>query len=146
MAVIKFQMEQVLGYRREMEKMRKLEFAVSKQNLERAHDELRRDEEQVSDISEEFRSRHLELGCIDEIRMYSDFINRKRAEIKDGKGRVLQLGVIVNERREDLLEASKEKKMLESLKERKAKEFRFEMGQKEMKFLDEISIQKKVES
>jgi flagellar FliJ protein len=145
MAVMKFELEQVLGYRREMEKLRKQEFATSRQNLEQANDDLRRGEEQVDELSEEFRSRQQELGCIDEIRMYLDFFKRKREDINNQKERVLQLDMVMNERREDLLEASKDKKVLESLKDRKARGFRLEMEQKERKFLDEISVQKKAE-
>jgi flagellar FliJ protein len=52
----------------------------------------------------------------------------------------------MNDKREDLLDATKEKKVLESLKEKKARVFRQEMAQKERTFLDEISIQKKDES
>ncbi|MEI6206271.1 MAG: flagellar export protein FliJ [Desulfuromonadales bacterium] len=143
MAVMRFELEQVLGYRREMEKLRKQDFATSKQNLEKASTDLRRGEEQVSELSEEFRCRQQELGCIDEMRMYSDFFNRKRVEIKYQKVLVEQLDLVLNERREDLLEASKDKKVLESLKVRKTREFLLEMEQKERKFLDEISIQKK---
>jgi flagellar FliJ protein len=145
MAVKKFELEQVLGYRREMEKMRKQEFAASKQHFEQANDDLRREEEQVGELSEEFRCRQTELGNIDEMRMYSDFFARKREEIKNQKELIEQLDVVMSERREDLLEASKDKKVLESLKDRKAREFRLEMEQKERKFLDEISIQKKAE-
>lgn len=145
MAVKKFELEQVLGYRREMEKMRKQEFAASKQHFEQANDDLRREEEQVDELSEEFRCRQNELGNIDEMRMYSDFFARKREEIKNQKELIEQLDVVMNERREDLLEASKDKKVLESLKDRKARDFRMEMEQKERKFLDEISIQKKAE-
>jgi flagellar FliJ protein len=143
MAVMKFELEQVLGYRREMEKLRKQEFATSREDLEQASDVLRRGEELVNGLSEEFRNRQQELGCIDEIRMYQDFFKRKREDIKNQKDLVLQLDVAMNERREELLEASKEKKVLESLKERKAREFELMMGQKERKFLDEISVQKK---
>lgn len=146
MAVMKFELEQVLGYRCEMEKLRIQQYAASRLNLEQANDDLRRDEEQVDELSEEFRCRQQEIGCIDEMRMYSDFFYRKREKIKNQKERVVQLDIVMNERREDLLEASKDKKVLESLKERKAREFRLEMEQKDRKFLDEISVQKKVES
>ena len=145
MAVKKFELEQVLGYRREMEKLRKQEFSTSRQNLKLSNDDLRRQEEQADELSEEFRCRQQELGCVDEMRMYSDFFMRKREEIKNQKELVLQLDIVMNERREYLLEANKDKKVLESLKARKAREFRQEMEQKERKFLDEISIQKKVE-
>lgn len=143
MAVMKFELEQVLGYRREMEKLRKQEFATSRESFERANDLLRRGEELIEGLSEEFRSRQQELGSIDEIRMYLDFFKRKREDIKNQKDLVQQLDIAMNERREDLLEASKEKKVLESLKERKAREFGLILGQKERKFLDEISVQKK---
>jgi flagellar FliJ protein len=143
MAVMKFELEQVLGYRREMEKARKQEFATSRENLERANDLLRRGEEQIDGLLEEFRSRQQKLGCIDEIRMHLDFFKRKREDINNQKERVHNLDMIMNERREELLEASKDKKVLESLKERKSQEFKLDIAQKERKFLDEISVQKK---
>jgi len=144
MAVKKFELEQVLGYRRDMEKLRKQEFATSKRNLERANDDLHREEEHANGLSAEFRCRQQELGCIDDIRMYSDCFKRKREDIKNHKERIVQLDIVMNERREYLFEASKDKKMLETLKEKKVREFRLDMEHRERKFLDEISIQKKV--
>ena len=71
------------------------------------------------------------------------FFSRKREQIKQYGERIVELDQIMNDKRSDLLEASKEKKVLESLKEKKAAEFRQEMATKERNFLDEISIQKK---
>lgn len=144
MAEKTFKLEQVLVYRDEMEKLCKQEFASAKQGFEKAQDELQREEEQVKKMTKEFCSQQQNLECIDELRMYSDFFARKRDEIKGQKERVEHLDLVLNERREELLEATKDKKVLESLKEKKAKEFRREMNQKELNFLDEISIQKKV--
>ncbi len=138
-----FKLEQVLVYRGEIEKVCKQEFAAAKQGLEKAHDELLREEEYVNDLTHEFCNRQQELDCIDEMRMYSDFFARKREEIKFQKERVEQLDRVMNERREVLLDATKDKKVLESLKQKKFDEFRQEMKQKESNFLDEISIQKK---
>ncbi|MBW4054165.1 MAG: flagellar export protein FliJ [Proteobacteria bacterium] len=139
-----FELEQVLIYRREMEKLRKQEFAAAKQGLEQADQELKREEELVKLLSHEYVRCQQEIGCIDDIRMYSDFFARKREEIRLQKERIECLDQIVTEKRFDLLEASKEKKVLESLKEKKAAEFRQETATKERNFLDEISIQKKV--
>lgn len=138
-----FELEQVLVYRREMEKLRKQEFAVAKQGLEQATQELKREEELVELLSQEFQRCQKDIGCIDDMRMYSDFFSRKREEIKQHGERIEQLDQVVNEKRSDLMEASKEKKVLESLKEKKSAEFRQEMATKERNFLDEISIQKK---
>ena len=139
-----FELEQVLVYRREMEKVRKQEFAAARHSLEQADLELKREEELVMLLTEEFQHCQQELECIDDMRMYSDFFARKRDEIKRHKERIEQLDEIMNEKRADLMEASKEKKVLESLKEKKAEEFRKEIATKERNFLDEISIQKKV--
>lgn len=139
-----FELEQVLVYRREMEKLRKQEFASAKQGLEQANQELKRVEDLVELLTKEFQRCQQEIGCIDDMRMYSDFFARKREEIKLQKERIVQLDLVMNEKRSHLMEASKEKKVLESLKEKKAEEFRQDMATKERNFLDEISIQKKV--
>ena len=138
-----FELEQVLTYRKEMEKLRKGDFAVAKRGLEQANQELQREEELVELLSKEFQRCQQEIGCIDDMRMYSDFFSRKREEIKQHCERIEILDQIMNEKRYDLMEASKEKKVLELLKEKKAAEFRQEMAAKERNFLDEISIQKK---
>ncbi|MDD2270772.1 MAG: flagellar export protein FliJ [Desulfuromonadaceae bacterium] len=139
-----FKLEQVLVYRREMEKLRKQEFAAAKQGVEQANQELKRDVEFVGLLTREFQRNQQDLGCIDDVRMYSLFFTRKREEIKQQKEHIVQLDKVMNEKRSDLMEASKEKKVLDSLKLKKAAEFRQEMATKERNFLDEISIQKKV--
>lgn len=139
-----FKLEQVLVYRGEMERLCKQEFATAKQGLEEAHDELLREEERVNELTQEFYCRQQDLDCIDEMRMYSDFFARKREEVKSQRERVEHLDQVMNERREELLDAAKDKKVLESLKHKRADEFRHEMKLKERNFLDEISIQKRV--
>jgi flagellar FliJ protein len=138
-----FELEQVLTYRREMEKIRKQELAAAKQKLDQANQELKREEELVELLAIEFQRSQQDIGCIDDIRMYSDFFARKREEIKRQKELIEQLDQVMNEKRSDLMEASKEKKVLESLKEKKAAEFRQEIATKERNFLDEMSVQKK---
>ena len=145
MASKRFELEQVLKYRTEVERTRKQEFAVAKQNLEHACERLSQEELLVEGISKEFCNRQGDMDSIEDIRMYSDFFVRKREEIKDHKERVDHLGHVVNDRREILLDASKDKKVLESLKGKKAKEFKMAMDKKEQEFMDEIAIQKKEE-
>jgi flagellar FliJ protein len=144
MASKTFELERVLDYRREMEKLRKQELVTAKLGLEQANKELEREEDLVELLTQKFLRCQQEIGCIDDMRMYSDFFARKREEIKKQKVRIEHLDLITIEKRSDLMEASKEKKVLESLKEKKALEFRQEMAAKERNFLDEISIQKKV--
>lgn len=138
-----FELEQVLTYRREMEKLRKQDFASAKYVLEQANQKLKREEESVILLTQEFSRCQQNLQCIEDIREYSLFFTRKREEIFQQKGRIEDLDRITNEKRSDLMEASKEKKVLELLKEKKATELRQNMATKERNFLDEISIQKK---
>jgi len=139
----RFELEQVLKYRVDVERMRSQDFAAAKRDFEHASDRLILQETQMENIANEFCQRHGELDCIEELRMYADFFSRKREEIKDQKERIELLGHVMNDRRETLLNATKDKKVLESLKDKKAKEFRQTMNQKEQAFMDEISIQKK---
>jgi flagellar FliJ protein len=141
-----FKLEQVLIYRREMEKIRKQKFAAAKNGLELANQELKREEELVKILSQEFLSCQDDIGCIDDIRMYANFFSRKRIEINEQKVQIKHLDRVMNEKRSELMEASMDKKVLESLKEKKIAEFRQDMASRERNFLDEISIQKKVKA
>jgi flagellar FliJ protein len=142
----KFVLEQVLGYRREMENVRKLDFVSAKLEFESAGEILEGHITQLNALSKDFSQRQNELMSIEELRRYTNFFARKREDIKKQKDHVEQLDIVMNDRRDDLLVATKEKKVLESLKEKKAREHRQDMAQKERAFLDEISIQKKDES
>jgi flagellar protein FliJ len=138
-----FELEQVLLYRREMEKLRKQEFAVAKHQLEMANEELQREEALVALLSREYQKCQQDMGCIDDMKLYLDFFTRKRVEIQQYGEQIEQLDQIMDEKRSDLMEASKDKKVLESLKKKQAVEFRQLVAVRERNFLDEISIQKK---
>lgn len=138
-----FELEQVLKYRTEVERIRTQEFAAARQDYEHANDLLRIEEERMQDLSCEYRNRQQELKCIEDIRLYAHYFTRKRNDINNQKEQADKLGCVMDERRDILLDAAKDKKVLESLKEKKAKEFRVMMDQKEQSFMDEISVQKK---
>jgi flagellar FliJ protein len=139
----KFELEQVLNYRCEIEKARKIEFVSAKLDFEHATDVLCQHESHVDELAKEFNTRQADLNSIEEMRRYVDFFARKKEDIKYQKEKISELGSVMSERRDDLLDATRDKKVLESLKEKKAREFKLEMEQKERAFLDEISIQKK---
>lgn len=143
MAGKKFELEQVLNYRAEVEKARQLEFASAKQEVDHATHVLNRHESDVDTLTREFSNRQGELSNIEEMRRYVDYFARKKEDIKSQKERIDQLTCIMSQRRDELLDATRDKKVLESLKEKKEREFKQEMAQKEQAFLDEIAIQKK---
>jgi flagellar FliJ protein len=140
-----FELEQVLKYRLEVERLRQQEFAVAKHSHDQASEQLQQEETEVQDLDQEFCHRQVELASIEEMRHYADYFARKREEIKKQRERVNELGTLMDEHRENLFDATKDKKILESLKEKRELEFRLAMDTKEQNFMDEIAIQKKSE-
>jgi len=139
----KFDMHQVLNYRKELEKLCKQEFATAKQDLDSAAEEFARQKLETERLAEEFSERQQQIDSIVEMQMYAAFFSRKRDELKCQQERVENLDRILEDRRQELLHATKEKKAMERLKERQDAAFRKEQAHKEGLLLDEIATQKK---
>lgn len=143
MAVKKqFEMQQVLNYRVELEKLRKLDFAAARQTLDAACDRLEKEKAETELLASEFSNRQQQIASIYEMQLYSDFFARKRSEMKAQQQRIVELDQVLEERCEDLLQATKEKKVLEQLKVKQKEAFRREIAYKEGLLLDEIATQK----
>lgn len=138
-----FELQQVLNYRAELEKLRKQEFALAKQDLDAAADKLEQEKAEAAQLAEEFSQRQQEINSIYEMQLYADFFARKREEMKEQQRRIEALDRVLEDRREDLVQATKEKKVMERLKEKRKEEFRKEQAYKEGLLLDEIATQKK---
>jgi flagellar protein FliJ len=139
----RFELHQVLNYRVEQEKVRKLEFATAKREFESACDHLAFEKRAVHELQQEFSCKQSQINTIAELQMYADFFERKKEEIRLQQEKVTALDRIMDDKRNDLKEATLDKKVLESLKERQEAAFRQAMSQRENNFLDEISVQKK---
>jgi flagellar FliJ protein len=144
MAKSDFRLEQVLNYRREVEKAHKMEFAAAKRNFETASESLQRDTAFVEDLSHQFQQRQQQGISALELQLYADFFQKKRVDLSQRKVQVHELNLEVSCRRESLAEAAKEKKVLETLKEKALGELRSERAEKERAFLEEIALRQKV--
>jgi flagellar FliJ protein len=144
MAVKKrFEMHQVLSYRTELEKLRKQHFAAAKQDLDVACDHLEQERQEAEELAKEFSGRQQQIDTVFEMQLYADFFARKREEIKEHQRRVEALDRVLEDRRDELIQATKEKKVMERLKEKQEEAFRREQAYKEGLLLDEIATQKK---
>ncbi len=137
-----FGLEQVLNFRKEVEKSRKLEFAEAKNEFDRAHDRLRRDEEKMDRLNMEFMDRQMDGICAFELQVYSDFFRKKEADIKVQRQTVTSLDIEVTAKRQTLLEAAIEKRVLEELKTKKISAHNQALASKERDFLDELALRK----
>jgi flagellar FliJ protein len=138
-----FKLQQVLNYRKEVEKVKTLEFAVAKQDLESAAERLKREEEHAEQVASELMRKQSDGIGANELLLYANFFDRKHKQITSQREEVEQLDRKMAEKREILLDAAKDKKVLETFKERKAVAEQKELSSRERTFLDEISVQKK---
>lgn len=135
-----FRLERVLNFRREAEKLRKLELAAARREYELAEDRLRREEEAMEKLNLEFMERQIEGICALELQLYSEFFRKKKQEITFRREQVNELDRAVLEKRENLMEASTDKKIMEELKKKKVREQEKLMAEKERNFLDELAL------
>jgi flagellar FliJ protein len=138
-----FRLDQVLNYRKEMEKMRKQEFAEARQELDDANRHLKKEEEKVDRLNSEFMDRQQEGITACELQLYSSFFCRKSADIKNQRTNVGLLDHEMNKRRETLMDASKGKKMLETLEKKSSRSVRKEIAEKERGLMEEIALRGK---
>jgi flagellar FliJ protein len=138
-----FELHQVLNYRTDLERLRKQEFAAARQDLDRASDALDRQRTEAAALARDFAERNGQLNSVVELQLYADFFTRKREEIRQQQERVTALDRVLENRRDELVQATKDKKVLEALKEKKTQQFRQELQRKERDFLDETAVQKK---
>lgn len=141
MAGQEFRLEQVLKFRKEVEKMHQLELAAAKQQHETARERLRSEKAQMEELERECAQRQLKGIEAKDLQLYGDFTRRKSQEIHQLRESLTLLEKAVQERREALLTAAKEKKALEVFKEKKMRDLRLEQLNRERAFLDEIAVQ-----
>ena len=141
MAGPKFRLDQVLKFRKEVEKMQELELAQAREQHETAQDRLKNEKAALEALEQEFVLRQLIGIDARDLQLYGDFSRRKLQEIQEMRLSVQMLENLVHEKREALLNASKEKKALEIFKEKKMQDLRMEQLYKERAFMDELVIQ-----
>jgi len=138
-----FRLDQVLHYRKEMEKVRKQEFAEAKQELENASNQLNSEVEKVDRLNSEFMDRQQEGITASELQIYSSFFRKKSVDIKNQRTNVGLLDHDVAMKRETLLDASQGKKMLETLEKKNSQAIRKEIAEKERGIMEEIAVRGK---
>lgn len=136
-----FRLQQVLNYRREVEKARKQELAVARSEFENATRRLRSEEEKAERLAHELKEKETAGILALEFQLYAEFSRKQSSEIKNQREVVSTLNEEVEEKREILLSAAKDKKVLESFKDKTNAAHRLEVAARERNFLDEIAIQ-----
>lgn len=141
MAGHEFRLEQVLKFRKEVERIHQLELLAARQRHEMANDRLCCEEKAIEELDREFSQRQMEGIQAGDLQLFGDYRLRKRTEINRIKEELPALEQAVQEKRESLIAAAKEKKVLEIFKQKKLHALRAEQLEKERNFMDEVAIQ-----
>jgi flagellar FliJ protein len=137
-----FGLEQVLSYRMEIEKVRKMEFNTAQDEFNGACERLNFEENRVDRLNTELQDRQREGMTAMELQIYADFFRRKIVDINHYRLETVALNTRMAEKREVLVEAAIDKKVLETLKEKKVQAHKRDLLDKERIFLEEIALRK----
>ena len=140
MKKFEFKLQALLKIREAKEKEIKNELAklMQVQNLERTKQEsLRRGiEEQKQKYHEKFLKEAYSSG---EVLMFERFIDVSYRAIEGAEIKIQEMEPAINEVRQRLIEASKERKVVEKLKERKLEEYNYEYDREIAKESDDMN-------
>ncbi|MCX6640548.1 MAG: flagellar export protein FliJ [bacterium] len=138
MKKFKFRLERVVDVRKTKEKECQRELAVSQAEYQR---QLRRLEEAAEDSahsSEKLRQALTKSATAGDLKLMHGWRMWQAEELRAQAYRTEAQECEVEEKREALIQASKDKKILEKLKERRQEEYRIEAEKETQAFLDEL--------
>ena len=114
-----FRLKKVLKHREIVENLRKEKLGKAKSELKKERDLLRKMEDTRRRTREELKERRSNLISLPEALIYETYLERMDEEVGLQTTKAAQLSQKVEKTRQDLLEASQEKKIVEKLKERR---------------------------
>lgn len=138
----KFKLQRVLEYRERREELLQQELAALMMALLKEQDELNRLISSYRKNENELKVKREKKIDLKEIDIYRKFLERMKEKIISQRNRVVHLSNLVSNKREELIEASKEKKVLERLKEKDFGKYLLNLDRKERAFLDELALGK----
>ena len=140
MCAFKFRLESVVGLKKQKEDERKIALACAREELQQSEENLVNLHQNKRDCQEAFGSK---VDCdgvdVPEMLVYYAYLEKLTDEIADGTGAVERSREDVENKRELLLESSREKKALENLKERMKARYLLKMRKAEQADMDETA-------
>ena len=135
-----FNLEPVLKNRKLVEENLQKELAVLKLLLVNERERLQTYKESRSKFLVELQRKQEQGTTISDVFLYLPFIEQLSKDIEKQNKTVSDLENDVEQKRQDLVEATKKKKTLEKLKDKVLKAFKQEMIKKEQEFLNEVAV------
>ncbi|MCD6363721.1 MAG: flagellar export protein FliJ [Synergistetes bacterium] len=135
-----FRFEKVLDLKKRIEEKLKSELASLELKRGAVLSEREKLARELEDLRNEFSRRQEEGMSGGEIRLYLSFLSSLSVLIARKEEEIKHLEKKISEKREEIIEASKERKKFEKLRERAFEAYRYEEALRERRFLDEMGL------
>jgi flagellar FliJ protein len=136
----KFNLEPVLNQRKSVEESLQKELVVLKKLLADEKKTLAVFKKAENEASKKLQQKKKKSVTVFDILLYVRFIEKLSMDIEKQEERISDVKTICDEKREDLVEAMKNRKAIEKLKEKSFKKYQQEVANKEQVFLNEVAI------
>ncbi len=136
----KFSLEPVLKYRKLLEEDLQKDFAVLKRQLLDERGRLSNYEQVRDRFSEELQQKQMKNICVSDILLYSDYLQQVSKEIEKQLEKILEAEKNVDQKREELVGAMKNRKMIDRLREKGLKGHVQELSKKEQDLMNEAAV------
>lgn len=131
-----FKLEKVLNYKENVESIKKGEYGVTSNKLEKAKSKLMKYRDNKSSLIDQKNVMNTNIG---NLKIYGEYIKSINDDIKKQEELVSEINRELKIRQEELMIAMQEKKTLEKLKEKDYDEFVKEANKDEEKLIDELN-------
>ncbi|HOJ77337.1 MAG TPA: flagellar export protein FliJ [Bacillota bacterium] len=139
MKKFKFKLETVLKVRTRLEDLRKRELRQAELRLEEALRQLKRRQAEIAETTamyqENLQKQRLDLNLAT---YYHNYLNKLNQLLVEDYARIDRCNEDLAKARQNLIEATKEKKIVEKLKEKAYEEYKSAELKQETEFLDEL--------
>ena len=138
MAKFQFSLQQYLGVKEQIEDQKELEYAHALRKVEEEKQKLAEMLQQREENIEALRSTLAKSISPLEIRRFNNVIERLKHQIRVQEERVAVAKSMAEAKRQELVQAMKERKALEIVRDNAQEEFRLEENLAEQKQVDEL--------
>ncbi|UCH45266.1 MAG: flagellar export protein FliJ [Nitrospiraceae bacterium] len=138
----RFNLQVLLDYRKRIEEGLQIECSHIQQELETERQALLSCQQEKFRYEEELTEKESREVNLQESVLYHDYLRGMRKKIEELRNRVATKKIELDNKQEELLVATKNRKVLEKVKEKHAKEFMDELEKKERTFIDEVGIRR----
>lgn len=139
MAVFRFKLQKVLDVKLSFEELAKRDFGQAQRQLIAERNQMAEFVEAAAEFKLEMAERRKRGSTV---REFQNDINRdwtNRRNIRDQRFKVSKAEGVLENKRQELIQAIKDRKIMEKLREKHFRQFQEEVKKEEMKFADEIA-------